>query len=163
MPCVMVYVKPSYDASYAKNDMLERKKEGNKLSGDKSPVLWPPSEVGLSYGKSKSIVARRKLVFSHEIIELGDGWWDGSCYIGAIFEAQQYEVWKVTDFWRDWSHKIAVHVFNLDRINAVNVVACNEGPAAAVGFQVPRDEDVGVVKGFLSIFLEYGSEMKFLW
>ncbi|GMN66308.1 hypothetical protein TIFTF001_035371 [Ficus carica] len=56
---VMVYVKPSYDASYSKNDMLKRKKEGNKLSGDKSPVSCPPLEVGLSYGKSKSIVARR--------------------------------------------------------------------------------------------------------
>ncbi|GMN25693.1 hypothetical protein TIFTF001_049233 [Ficus carica] len=46
MPCV-------------KNDMLKRKKEGNKLSGDKSPVSCPPPEVGLSYGKSKSIVAHR--------------------------------------------------------------------------------------------------------
>ena len=39
--------------------MLKGKKEGNKLPGDKSPVSCPPSEVGLSYGKSKSIVARR--------------------------------------------------------------------------------------------------------
>ncbi|GMN19637.1 hypothetical protein TIFTF001_039856 [Ficus carica] len=60
MPCgIYGYVKLSYDASYAKNDMLKRKKECNKLSGDKSPVSCPPSEVGLSYGKSKSIVMRR--------------------------------------------------------------------------------------------------------
>ncbi|GMN65945.1 hypothetical protein TIFTF001_035017 [Ficus carica] len=57
--CFAVCHMPSYDASYAKNDMLKRKKEGNKLSGDKSPVSCPPPEVGLSYGKSKSIVARR--------------------------------------------------------------------------------------------------------
>ncbi|GMN64918.1 hypothetical protein TIFTF001_033990 [Ficus carica] len=50
--CFAVCHVPSYDASYAKN-------EGNKLSGDKLPVSCPPSEVGLSYGKSKSIVARR--------------------------------------------------------------------------------------------------------
>ncbi|GMN56674.1 hypothetical protein TIFTF001_025792 [Ficus carica] len=64
IPCFAVCHVPSYDASYAKNNKSrmtckKRKKEGNKLSGDKSPVSCPPSEVGLSYGKSKSIVARR--------------------------------------------------------------------------------------------------------
>ncbi|GMN61099.1 hypothetical protein TIFTF001_030191 [Ficus carica] len=74
MPCVMVYVKPSYDASYTKNDMLKRKKEGNKLSGDKSPVSCPPFEVGLSYGKSKSIVACRVSNLQAVLIQDGGAW-----------------------------------------------------------------------------------------
>ncbi|GMN55529.1 hypothetical protein TIFTF001_024660 [Ficus carica] len=38
----------------------------------KSPVSCPPSEVGLSYGKSKSIVARR---VSNLLANFDTRWW----------------------------------------------------------------------------------------